>query len=799
MARPVTPPVIPDMFPGSNFFPTMTKKLIPGLLAALFATSSFALEPFTIKDIRIEGIQRTEAGTVFSYLPIKAGETMSDEKAVQAIKALFATGFFRDVRIEQEGEVLVVVVEERPAIASIDFVGIKEFDKDQLKKGLKEVGLAESRIFDRSLMERAEQELKRQYLGRGRYGVKVTTTVTPLERNRVGINFNVDEGEVARIRQINIVGANAFKEKDLLDLFALRTPNWWSWYTKNDQYSKQKLSGDLESLRSWYLDRGYMEFAIDSTQVSITPDKKDIYITINITEGEKYTVSSVKLAGDLKISDDDYRKVVTLVPGEVFSREKLTQTTKAISERLGNDGFYFANVNAVPDVNKEKREVAFTLFVDPNRRVNVRRININGNTRTRDEVIRREARQMEGAWYDGEKINRSKVRIDRLGYFDEVNVETPAVPGTTDQVDINFNVKEKPTGNLMLGAGFSSSEKLVLSASIQQSNLFGTGQNLGLQVNSGKVNKVYSISFTDPYYTVDGISRGFDIYKRNVDPTSLSIATYKTSSYGAGVRFGVPIGESDAISFGLSYDSTQVMIDPTNGGANSPLQYVNFVKQFGNIDAGSARVSSLLTTVGWANDSRDSILYPMQGVYQRAIGELAIPGGSLHYFRGTYQYQRFFKLSRDTSLMLNGEVGYAKGLGGQALPFFKNFYAGGIGSVRGFDSSSLGPRDPQDNTLNVGGTKRLVGNAEYLIPMPGMGQDKSVRLSAFVDAGQVWGVDPVTLAEQKVRLSDLRYSVGGALAWNSPMGPLKFSFANPLKKKPEDHIQRFQFQIGTTF
>lgn len=403
----------------------MKKKILPGLLAALLSAPCLAFEPFVVKDIRVEGIQRTEAGTVFSYVPVKVGDTMTDEKAAQAIKALFATGFFKDVRIEVENDVLVLVLEERPAIASVDFVGIKEFDKDALKKGLKEVGLAESRIFDRALLEKAEQELKRQYLSRGLYAVTITTTVTPLERNRVGINFAVDEGQVAKIRQINIVGAQAFKEKDLLDLFALRTPNWISWYTKNDQYSKQKLSADIETLKSYYQDRGYIEFEVESTQVSISTDKQDIYITINVKEGEPYTVSSVKLAGELALPEEELRKLVKIKPGELFSRGKLTESTKLINEKLGNDGFAFSNVNAAPELDKEKKQVAFTIFVDPGRRVYVRRINVTGNNRTRDEVIRREARQMEGAWYDGEKINRTRSRVDKLGYFDEVISKPP--------------------------------------------------------------------------------------------------------------------------------------------------------------------------------------------------------------------------------------------------------------------------------------------------------------------------------------------------------------------------------------
>lgn len=772
----------------------MNKKLISGLLSALFASSAYAFIPFTVKDIRIEGIQRTEAGTVFSYLPVKVGETMTDDKAAAAVKALFGTGFFRDVRLEIDGNVLVVVVDERPAISSVEFTGIKAFDKDQLKKGLKEVGLAETVTFDRSVMDKAEQELKRQYLSRGYYGVKITSTVTPLERNRVGLNFAVEEGEIAKIKQINLVGNSTFWDKDLLDLFTLGKSGLMSWYTKNDQYSKQKLSGDLEKLRSYYLDQGYLEFTVDSTQVSISSDKRDVYITISMSEGKKFTVSGVKLAGDLKLPEAEIRKLVALNAGDSFSREKLVQSTKAITDRLGNDGYAFANVNAVPEMNKEKSQVAFTLFVDPGRRVYVRRMNITGNTRTRDEVIRREARQMEGAWYDGEKINRSRQRVDKLGFFEEVNIETPAVPGTTDQVDVNMRVKEKPTGSIMLGAGFSSSEKLVLSGSVSQSNMFGSGNNVSVTANSGSLNKTYALSFTDPYYTKDGISRGFDVYKRNVDSAALSSTSfYQTSSLGFGVRYGFPIGEDDSISAGLSFDRTKTVTDPT-----SPQQYRTFVQVFG--DGTAATVNTFLGTLGWAKDERDSLIWPTSGTYRRIVGQMAMPftKNAMRYYTLNVQYQRFFPLGKNFSVMVNGDAGYAHGYGGQALPFFKNFYAGGIGSVRGYDTSSLGPRDPNTD-LAMGGDRRLLGSVEFLMPMWGFGQDKSVRLSAFADAGQVWGVDPTTGAEQKLKLSDMRYSAGVALAWNSPMGPIKFSIANPIKKKEGDRLQRFQFQMGNVF
>ena len=538
--------------------------------AALYASAALAIDPFVIRDIRVEGLQRTEAGTIFSYLPVRVGDTLNDDKASEAIRSLFATGFFRDVTLEVDGDVLVVVLLERPSIAQVDFTGVKEFDKEVLNKAMRQLGLTEGRIFDRGLSDRAEQELKRQYLSRGKYAAEVTTTVTPLERNRVAVNFTVVEGDTSKIRQISIIGTKAFTEKQLLGLFALREPGLLTWYSKQDQYSRQKLSADLETLRSYYQDRGYLEFNIDSTQVSITPDKKDIYITISITEGERYTVSDVKLEGQLLLPEAELRKLITIKPGEVFSRLRLNESTKKITERLGNDGYAFANVNAAPELNKEKRQAAFTFFVDPGRRVYVRRINIAGNSRTRDEVIRREMRQMESAWYSGANITRSRQRIDKLGYFTEVGVENPAVQGTTDQVDVNFTVVEKPTGNVLLGAGFGSGTGIVLSGSIAQNNIFGSGKHISAQVSASNLNTIYSLSYTDPYFTKDGVSLGYDLYHRKVDAQRNSLGQYVTKTTGLGMRFSVPITETDAIQYGVGYEITNITTFAT-----SPLFYTD--------------------------------------------------------------------------------------------------------------------------------------------------------------------------------------------------------------------------------
>jgi outer membrane protein insertion porin family len=760
----------------------MKKNLLAGLMATFLASGVAAMEPFTVKDIRLEGIQRVEAGTVFSYLPVKVGDTMTDDKAAQAIKALFATGFFKDVRIEIDNGVVIVVLAERPAIAQIDFVGLKEFDQDQLIKGLKEVGVAVSRTFDRATLEKAEQELKRQYLSRGRYAATITTTITPLDRNRVAINFSVDEGETAKIKQINIVGVQAFREKDLLAVLQQKTPTWISWYTKSDQYSKQKLSADLETLRSYYLDRGYLEFSIESTQVSITPDKKEIYITISINEGERYLVSSVKLAGDLTLPEEEFRKAVKIKPGEVFSREKLNESTKAIADKLGAQGYAFANVNAAPELDKEKRQVAFTIFVDPGKRTYVRRVNVTGNTKTRDEVIRQEMRQMEGAWYDADRVAASRERIDRTNYFAEVNVETPPVPGTIDQVDVNVNVVEKSTGNISIGAGYSSAEKVILSGSISQSNIFGSGKFLSLQVNTGKLNRTLGINYTNPYFTVDGISQGFDLYHRKLNPTSLGYA-FESTSTGGGIRFGFPIDEKESLNFGLAIDQTTIDITPIT--IATPIQYIQFQAEHGDSNI------TLPATVSWVRDTRNSAIYTTSGGVQKAAVEVAVPGVDLTFYRLTYQNQHYFSLTKDLVLMVNAELGYADGLQGQTLPFYKNFYAGGVGSVRGYDTASLGPVDPLYPDTRLGGTRKAVFNAELLMPFPGF--DKALRLGPFFDAGNVY-TDKYTFADE-----GLRMSVGLTAAWISPLGPLKFSYGQPINEQSNDKLQKFQFQMGTTF
>jgi outer membrane protein insertion porin family len=752
-------------------------------LALVLPLPALALEPFTIRDIRVEGVQRTEAGTVFTYLPVKVGERIDDEKAARAVKALYATGFYSDVRLEADGDILIVFVQERPAIASIDIEGAKEFTKDNLKEGLKQAGIAEAKIYDKSLLDRAEKEIKRQYTSRGFYGAKVTMTVTPLERNRVALRMDIEEGEVTKIADINIIGAKDFSERELLRQTKLTTPGWFTWFTKDDQYSKQQLTADLEALRSFYLNRGYLEFNIESTQVTITPDREKIYITIVITEGPVFRMGELKFSGDLIVKEPELRALLKVRPGDVFSRERIVETTKAITDLLANAGYSFANVNPVPDLDRDKRIAGFTFFIDPGRRVYVRRVNIAGNQKTQDEVIRRELRQLEASWYSLERIARSKERLQRTGYFSEVNIETPAVPGTSDQVDVNITVTERNTGTFNFGLGYSEAEKLTIQSSVSQSNILGTGNMLAFQLNSGSVNKVYAFSYLNPYWTVDGVSRGFDLFRRDVDTSSLSVASYRTYSTGAGVRFGIPVTEYDAVSFGVTAERTKLGVDLLT----APPRYIAFIQQFGET------TNTLRLNTAFSRDTRDSLTWPTRGWYNELGIEVGVPPGDLTYYRTTFQSQYLYTSPYYLpwlTTMLNVELGYADGYKGKPLPFFKNFYAGGVGSVRAFETATLGPRDLNGDV--IGGNRRFVSNLEFLFPLPGY-KEKNVRLALFLDAGQVWG--PL----QKVSLGDLRASTGLAVSWDSPVGPLRFSFGAPLKTEEGDKIERFQFQLGKVF
>lgn len=749
------------------------------LAAALHAGSAWAVEPFKLVDIRVEGLQRSDAGTVFASLPFRIGDTYTDEKGVAALRALFATGLFKDVRLQIDGAVVVVIVDERSVIGSIDFVGNKEFEKDVLVKALKDFGVGEGQPFDKALADRAEQELKRQYLSRSLYGVEVVATVTPLERNRVNVTFNITEGSAAKIKEIRILGNSAFSESDLKGLFELNDGGWLTWYTKADRYSRAKLNADLETLRAYYLNRGYLEFNVESTQVAISPDKQDITITINVNEGQAYTVTSVKLEGQYLAKEEDFKSLVTIKPGEPYRAEAVAETTKAFTERFGTFGYAFARVEARPEIDRVNGRVDLTLVASPQRRVYVRRISVAGNSRTRDEVVRREFRQFESSWYDGRKIKLSRDRVDRLGYFSDVTIDTNEVPGTSDQVDLVLTIKEKPTGNLLLGAGFSSADKVSLTASIKQENVFGTGNYLGLEFNTSKSQRTIVLSTIDPYFTVDGISRAFDVYYRTSTPLNSQGEDYKLVTPGGSVRFGVPFSEFDTVFFGIGFERTEIQ-----GTNNLPDSYFRYREQFGTTS------TSVPLTIGWTRDQRDSALVPTRGRFQRVNVDLGIAGDQ-RYVRANLQFQEYFNPFQRVTLGINAEFGYGKGLSGRPYPIFKNFFGGGLGTVRGFDQGSLGQVD--NLGAYIGGNRRLNINSELYLPLPGTGNDRTLRWFAYTDVGNVWAVS------DKMTFDSLRASVGLGVSWVSPVGPLKVSYGSPIKKEPTDRIQRLQFQLGTAF
>lgn len=752
------------------------------LLALMLLFSQLALgEAFRVADIRVEGLQRITAGTVFNYLPVQPGDTVSDSTSPELVRALFKTGFFKDVRLERDGNVLIVVVEERPAISEINFSGNKSIEDDTLKEGLKDAGLAEGRTFNRSVLESIERELERQFFNEGKYAVKLETTVTPLERNRVAIDIAIVEGETARIKRINIIGNDAFEEEDLLDGFSLTTGGWLSAFTKDDQYSRQKLAGDLETLKSYYLDRGYVKFKIESTQVTITPDKKDIYITINITEGDVFTLTDVQLAGEYVGKAEDYFPMIHLLRGEPFNRKRVVESSDRISAMLSEQGYAFSNVNAIPEVDEEGKGVSVTYFVDPGKRVYVRRLNISGNSRTRDEVVRREFRQMEAAWFSSEKLKLSRERAQRTGYFERVGVETPAVTGSSDEVDINVDVTEKPSGALLAGLGYSQNDGIILNASISQENFLGTGKKVSLAFKSSSANKHYEIAYTNPYHTVDGISRGFILSYRTTDFSELSTADYKIDNAIAGVNYGIPLSEFNSFDFGLRVNK----IDFTSNPLVASKEVLAWEAAEGN------EYLDFEATIGWTHDSRDSAIFPSWGALQRLSAEVTVPGSDLAYYKVEYTHQRYFPISGDLVLGLNLGIGYGDSYGETSiLPLFENYFSGGPKSVRGYKTYSLGPRDSKGEPL--GGSGKLLGSAELSYPAPFY--PDTMRLLGFFDSGLV-----VDAQNQGFDYDELRYSAGVGMAWLSPVGALRLSYAKPLKLDSQDESEEFQFTFGTTF
>ncbi len=746
--------------------------------------SVFAVQEFIIEDIRVEGLQRITPGTVFNYLPMKVGDTFDDSRSSEAVRALFKTGFFEDVRLERDGGILVFILVERPAIGSITLIGNEDIRSEDLIDSLRQIGFAEGRAFDRSQLEKLEQELTRQYNSLGKYAVRLESTVTELDNNRVAVTIEVSEGVAAKIQKINIVGNTVYKEKKLLKKFKLSTTSLLSFYTKNDQYSRQKLSADLETLRSHYLNNGYINFNIDSTQVSITPDKKGVYITINISEGELFTVSEVRLTGNLIFPEADLADLISVRQGDIFSRRQLTKSSDALSAQLGNEGYAFANVNSIPEINDEEHTVAVTFFVDPGKRAYVRRITFSGNTRTRDEILRREMRQQEGSWIATEKVDRGRIRLQRLGFFGEVNVETPAVAGTTDQVDVHYSVEEKPSGNFSMGLGFSQTGGLTFQTSIAQDNFLGSGKRMSLTFNNSEVNRRYGISYSNPYYTIDGVRRSLNGFYQKTDSIDANVTAFDNIVWGGSVGFGIPITEYNTFNTSLGYENTE--ISTVFGTAR---EVFDFVTDNGN----------QYNILRWSNslsfDTRNRSILPDKGALHRITAEVALPslGNSLEYYKIGYKTQWFTLLFEDYVFSLKANVGYGDSYGDTegGLPFFENFYAGGPKSVRGYEENTLGPLDSLGRPL--GGNLRVVGGAEVILPVPFFKDIKSIRISGFFDAGNVYGND------EDFDAGELRYSAGLGAIWLSPFGLVSASIAQPFNDQVTDQIQNFQFTFGTSF
>lgn len=763
----------------------LLKKLLYVSFIYLFSQMNvYAVQEFVIEDIRVEGLQRITPGTVFNYLPMKVGDTYDDQLSAEAVRALFKTGFFKDVRLERDGGILVIILEERPSIGSITLSGNEDIRSEDLIDSLRQIGFAEGRAFDRSQLEKLEQELRRQYNSLGKYAVKLESTVTELDNNRVAVAIDVSEGVAAKIRKINIVGNTVFKEKKLLKLFKSTTPTLFSFFTKDDQYSRQKLTADIESLRSHYLNNGYINFNVDSSQVSITPDKKGIYITINITEGELFTVSEVKLTGKLILPEDDIFDLISIRSGDIFARRQLTSSSDAISTLLGNDGYAFSNVNAIPEINDEDKTVAITFFVDPGKRAYVRRIHFSGNTRTRDEILRREMRQQEGSWFATGKVDRGRIRLQRLGFFAEVNVETPAVAGTTDQVDVYYTVEERPSGNLSLGLGFSQTGGLVFQTSVTQDNFLGSGKRISFSFNNSEINRRFGFSYTNPYYTDDGVSRSLSAFYQETDSFDANITVFDNTVWGGNVGFGIPITEYNTFHTQLAYENTDISI-----GIGSAQEVVDFITENGN----------QYNILRWSNslsfDTRNRSVLPDKGALHRISAEIALPslGNSLEYYKISYKTQWYTPIFEDYIFSLKGNIGYGDSYGDTkgGLPFFENFYAGGPKSVRGYEENTLGPEDSLGRPL--GGNLRLVAGAEVILPVPFFKDVKSVRIAGFFDAGNVYGND------EDFDASELRYSVGLSGIWVSPFGLVSASIAQPIADQAGDDIQNFQFTFGTSF
>ena len=781
------------------------RRLFLSLSLILSGFASFAYSSvFQISDIRIEGLQRVSAGIVFSALPVNVGD-LADESVIRdATRSLFRTGYFSDVVMVQENSVLVIGLKERPAVTEINLEGNKAIQTEQLMDALRDNGLAEGQIFRQVILEGMAQELERQYVSQGRYGAKVETEVEQLPRNRVAINIDIDEGDVAKIRHINIVGNKNFSEEELLEGFEQSETGWLSWIRGDDKYSREKLSGDLETLETWYLDRGYLKFQVNSTQVSISPDKESVYITININEGETYKISDIELSGELKISEAQVRALILMRKGMIFSQALMTSSSELITRRLGNEGYTFAEVQGYPEVDEEDKTAKVTFVVMPGMRAYVRRVEFRGNTKTSDEVLRREMRQMEGASATNALIELSKVRLERLGYFKEVNVENIPVAGTNDQIDVVYTVEEQPSGSVGASIGYSQGYGLILGANLSENNFLGTGKQVAVGLNRSTYQSSINFSYAEPYFTVDGVNVGYSIFARETDYDRINVASFSTNTYGANVNWGYPVSEVQRIGFGFGYENLDLKT-----GAYASKEIADFVAANGdNFDVFSLNMN-------WVKSTLNRGIFATRGNSQRLGVNLSLPGSGLEYYKVTYKGQYLRGLTRSLTLKLRTDLGYGESYGDTTqLPFFKNFYGGGFGSVRGFERNTLGPQDTPCHLLDppcrtayiddpdpIGGNVQIELGAEVIFPLPFIKDQRSVQSSFFVDVGNIFNTKcgDTQINCFKPDAGELRYSVGVGATWLSGFGPITFSFAKPLNSNEFDETEVFQFSLGNTF
>ncbi|MGH1461686.1 MAG: outer membrane protein assembly factor BamA [Neptuniibacter sp.] len=763
------------------------------LFALLLLGSTFQANAasFLVEDIRIEGLQRVSPGVVFRNFPVNSGDQVSSTSLARATRKLFQSGYFDDIQLLQEGSVLIVKLQERPAISLINLDGNKVLEDEALLDGLKQNGLQEGDVFKRATLEQIKQDLVRVYSSQGRYGASVETAVEPLPGNRVALNIDIKEGSVATIQHINIVGNTVYSDEELKELFSLKLPNFWSFYKKDDRYARQKLSGDLERLRSYYLDSGYVNFSIDSTQVSITPDRKHIYITVNVTEGERYTIRDVAISGEMVVTEDELLEVVRVESGQTFSRRLITESQNALVKRVGDAGYMFANIAPVPELHDDGT-ITVKFFLDPGKRTYVRRININGNTRTADEVVRQHLKQMEAAVASNVLIEQSKIRLEKTGYFKTVNVETRPVSGTDDQVDIEYTVEEQQSGSFSASVGFSQSSGIILGLQLQQDNFLGTGKKVGVGLSNSETLTEYSYSFVDPYYTVDGVSRGFNVYYRERDFDEDNTSAFSTDELGGGVNFGYPINEYQRLNFGINVE--QVTINTNE--FNTPAEITQYLDEEGN------EFLNFSLQASWSDNHLNRGFFPTKGYSQSASLELGIPGSDLSYYKAFYNAKWYQPITDDRFWVfsLKGRLGYGGELGENEYPFYKHFFAGGLKTVRGYQQNTLGPRDSLDDPF--GGDVLITGGAEFIFPVPFVKDKSSWRTLLYVDAGNVFDSSCSSVStncEDGVKLDELRFSAGFGLSWLTPIGPLSIALSVPLNDKEGDETEVFQFALGQTF